>query len=253
MVAKKKGGHNKMPNFVRTKIMLGSSEKTLELAKALCDEDGEVDFNRLVPMPEELDVEESSKGHDGLVLIVAKTDPAVTAYGKKSEKRVRITNANKRLYEKINCAPYDPKLIYSALFREDTEEKKAEAIELGNRLIENYKKYGYASWYEWRINHWGTKWNSHNTVIDAENKTIEFDTAWNAPKPLFHHISEKTDAKIAFLYADEDIGYNQGYSLWCNGRCDFKGSFDDGSEDAKKLACDIWGCDYDDYKEESAE
>lgn len=242
-----------MSNWVRTKIMLGSSEKTHELAKALCNDDGEVDFNRLVPMPEELDVEESTKGSDGLVLIVAKTDPAVTTYGKKSEKRVRITNKNKRLYEKINCVPYSPERIDVALSREDTEEKRAEAIELGNRLIENYKKYGNSSWYGWRIDHWGTKWNSKNTVIDVENKTIEFDTAWNAPEPLFHLISEKTDAKIAFLYADEDIGYNQGYSLWCNGRCDFKGNFVDGSEDAKKLACDVWGCDYDDYKEESAE
>jgi hypothetical protein len=253
MVAKKKGGHNKMPNWVRTRIMLGSSEKTLELAKALCDENGDVDFNKLVPMPEELCVEESSKGSDGLALIVAKTDPAVTTYGKKSEKRVRITNTSKRLYERIMCMSYDPKCIDIALSREDTEEKRAEAIELGNRLIENYKKYGNSSWYGWRIDHWGTKWNAKNTIIDAEHKTIEFDTAWNAPEPLFHHISEKTDAKIAFLYADEDIGYNQGYSLWCKGHCDYDGCFDNGSEDAKKLACDVWGCDYDDYKEEGAE
>lgn len=242
-----------MPNWVRTKIMLGSSEKTLELARALCNDDGDVDFNRLVPMPEELKVEESSKGCDGLTLIVAKTDPTVAAYGKKSEKRVRITNTNKGLYERIMCMPYDPERISIALSREDTEEKRAEAIELGNRLIENYKKYGHSSWYGWRIDHWGTKWNSNNTVIDAERKTIEFDTAWDAPEPLFHLISEKTDAKIAFLYADEDIGNNQGYSLWCKGHCDFKGKFIDGSEDAKKLACDVWGYDYNDYKEESAE
>jgi hypothetical protein len=45
---------------------------------------------------------------------------------------------------------------------------------------------GFESWYEWRINHWGCKWNTSNLqVITATPDLLDvsFETPWSAPEP----------------------------------------------------------------------
>lgn len=53
------------------------------------------------------------------------------------------------------------------------------------------KDIGHDSWYSWRIQRWGTKWNAGSARIDragleAGSIEIAFDTAWSAPLPLFY-------------------------------------------------------------------
>jgi len=47
-------------------------------------------------------------------------------------------------------------------------------------------------WYEWNVNHWGTKWDvSDNDVIDIwdDRVSISFDTAWAPPVEFYEHIT----------------------------------------------------------------
>lgn len=65
-------------------------------------------------------------------------------------------------------------------------------------------------WYDWSIKNWGTKWNAYE--ISNIEQGVKFETAWNAPMPIFKALAEKfPDYSFDFKYADEDTGYNFGH------------------------------------------
>ena len=64
-------------------------------------------------------------------------------------------------------------------------------IELERRSAENLKKYGAANWYDFCVNHWGTKWDidaycPEDVKID-EHSIVEFgfDSAWAPPCSVY--------------------------------------------------------------------
>lgn len=46
------------------------------------------------------------------------------------------------------------------------------------------------NWYFWRLENWGTKWNSQRTKI-IDNQHILFETAWSMPHEIFLALSKK--------------------------------------------------------------
>jgi hypothetical protein len=55
----------------------------------------------------------------------------------------------------------------------------------------NIEKYGAPTWYEWSCEHWGTKWNSCDaevTVNSDGSLHVKFDTAWSFPLPIFEKL-----------------------------------------------------------------
>lgn len=79
------------------------------------------------------------------------------------------------------------------------------------------KKYGVDNWYDWRVENWGTKWNScDNEIIDGQH--IVFRTAWSMPNEVFIALSKKYHTRIIVEYADEDLGYNCGTRKYNNGK-----------------------------------
>lgn len=55
---------------------------------------------------------------------------------------------------------------------------------VAERALENAVKYGYASWYYWRVANWGVKWDVFDVNIRRINDTeiaINFKTPWNTP------------------------------------------------------------------------
>ncbi len=60
------------------------------------------------------------------------------------------------------------------------------------------------NWYDWSLEHWGTKWNAcHSKIgrITSETVIIYLDTAWSTPAPVFE--------RLAWLFPELqfDIGY----------------------------------------------
>ncbi len=52
------------------------------------------------------------------------------------------------------------------------------------------KHYGKNNWYDWSIEHWGTKWNAVEPKRFAgAGLSYEFYTAWDAPRPLIEPIT----------------------------------------------------------------
>lgn len=109
-----------------------------------------------------------------------------------------------------------------------------------NKIISQPEDIG-DGWYDWRVAHWGTKWNSYGYEYSEESDdTIWFDTAWSAPHPVIEKLSEMfPEVGIEHCWADEDIGYNCGRYDYSDGvRI---GEYYPEGKEAIEFACDIKG------------
>ena len=163
------------------------------------------DFQKIIPMPEALNMDSGSK------------------------ENIAIEAAFTRIAREVNriCRPiFRVMIARSAVFqncRSLEEEAEAhgmtlrEAEELGLKYLDNIIKYGHSSWYDWRVENWGTKWNSYD-LDRIDDDTIAFSTAWANPEPIIKKLSAKyPDLIIEHWWADEDIGMNTGYRCIQNG------------------------------------
>ena len=68
------------------------------------------------------------------------------------------------------------------------------------------EKYGYPSWYDWRIEKWGTKWDVRDiegdSVADGSLIQIQFDTAWSPPLEIFEEM-KRLGYYVEAQYIDE--------------------------------------------------
>ena len=69
--------------------------------------------------------------------------------------------------------------------------------------------YGSPSWYEWRIDNWGTKWDVNGFElfeIDGNTIRLQFDTAWSPPIEIYHALKDQ-GFTINAEYIDEGMGF----------------------------------------------
>lgn len=112
-----------------------------------------IDFNNIIPMPEELLIE-------------------------KAAVEIWVWNTLKQ------CSWSHSIFIGRWCFENHSMDRRIggkgqkEALQLGASYLENRKKYGYPTWYEWSTATWGTKWNAYHQDFEEPN-ILWFDTAWN--------------------------------------------------------------------------
>lgn len=237
-----------MPNFVKNKIIVGNvnyGKRLVEKYSSLNEEEGklEFDFNKVIKMPEELQIEFSTKSDDALSLYLTKINPEVKYYGAPQEK-VDKASYDKFVEEvsktttKTNFTLSEDD-IYRVL---DKYKEESKLLALGERQVKNLLNYNALNWYDWSIKNWGTKWNASEFEVQDDFKSLLFETAWDPAIEVMLEISRQNpDIRFAFLWSDEDIGAHLGYMLLQGGRIDYKGTFEDFSVDAYKLAFSLWG------------
>lgn len=155
--------------------------------------------------------------------------------------------------EDLNEVKHDS-LISSveAIFNDGLSEVKAHLTDLyrvyssdENRTrlqeaIHNIMKHGHASWYGWRLDNWGCKWEMN--ITEADKEVLIFETAWACPIPWFKKFSETLPDGVTLRleWADEDYGVNTGCILATNSS--FEVNEDESySEEAIERAKDILG------------
>lgn len=81
--------------------------------------------------------------------------------------------------------------------------------------IELLKDKPWFNWYEWHIDHWGTKWGAYNcyTKIGKSYIKFVFSTAWSVAQPIIERLS-LLGFPLEVKYADEDWGSNCGVVTW---------------------------------------
>jgi len=211
-----------MPNHIKNRLeIIGDEEKIKEVKDFLyseVEEDGAkielaIDYNKILPMPKELDITSSSYGSDALKGLFGISDGKY-CFSSQSE-----------LLERILKLDNDVKAI---------------AIELGLKYYKNIKNYGYATWYQWRVANWGTKWGAYDTSYLNDN-TIEWQTAWNGSIKMMQKVSEKYPAVLLnYSYADEDTGSNCQRLTIKSGEIIKQEIPLSGSKEALDLALELW-------------
>lgn len=180
------------------------------------------DFNKIIPMPESLNVESGSM-----------ETVAIEAVNRKlSQRRYDFQQAYSR--PQMSDEDYQQRLKNYG----KTEE---ELLELGLQYIANKVRYGATSWYDWCCDNWGTKWNAYSNEQEDED-TIIFETAWSNPEPVMLKLSEMyPEATIEHWWADEDMGSNDGYRVYRGGEI-VEGDYHDScSNEAYETYIKCWG------------
>jgi hypothetical protein len=202
---------NTMPNHVAQQLSI-IGEEAPTILQRIAGNDEAVDFNNVIPMPKELDIADTVDGRMGLAVITGRCDEFL-AYHWVSEKGVR--NA-------VEFAAY-------------VERERPHAIDLARQYVSNQQKFGHATWYDWCIANWGTKWNAY-FVLDPEYVTggamIRFSTAWSPATPVIARLSEIFPlAKLTLRYFDECWNF-AGEALFEAGEAD-EDCFDPDQNDPK--------------------
>lgn len=169
------------------------------------NEDGEkiFDFNTLVTMPPELEVEAGGRESKAIEAAI---------------KRVRLYKLDTRPPER----------------RQATELEK-----LGLKYVRNIILYGYSSWYEWRNAMWGTKWNSYD-LKEIDEDTILFTTAINTPEPVIRALVARYPMlTFEHWWSGEEPGHYTGYRVYSAENTAER--YDDESQDAFDVFRALWG------------
>lgn len=195
-----------MANHITNRLtIIGTEEQVKQVLEAIKGEreDQFIDFNKVTPIPKELENTQSPSK------IISQEEYDL------QEKRIaegNLTDGEKNFGLSRGLTP-----------------------ELAN---EYRKKFGYADWYNWQIENWGTKWNAYEQV-QVEN-VIEFQTAWSTPYKLFINLSKMfPEVTFEVRFADEDFGYNVGEFSLLGGVEVSTNIPDGGSEEAYLMAMDI--------------
>lgn len=230
-----------MPNHVRNVIkMQGITE--LPLFQTYDDGSKGFDFNKMIPMPESLNMDSGSMVDDYAIYYL--TDRCTVPVSRVSaEKKAVITKmiANKM----FGNEEWIQRTFYRAMERafDETEAKRKKMYEDGKTYVENLQNYGYATWYDWCIANWDTKWNAYDNESEGTD-CIKFSTAWANPEPVIRKLAEMyPGARIEHWWADEDTGNNTGYRIFEDGKEaeDSAGYYENCSKEAYSCYELCWG------------
>jgi hypothetical protein len=102
--------------------------------------------------------------------------------------------------------PAELKDTVSGSYGDPVEQAKLQA-----QIDANLEKHGYATWYEFCINEWGTKWDvsgyDDGIVALTENSiTLLFDTAWSPPIAWYERLLEQGWG-VSGYYNEEGMAY----------------------------------------------
>jgi len=106
---------------------------------------------------------------------------------------VRGGSADERAFSFQTILPCPPELHIEAT----TEEEKFARAE---------KYDGYIDWYQWQVDHWGTKWSVNPEEVtfedyDTDGGIWEFHTAWSPPEGIYQELASRfPDMNISWFY-----------------------------------------------------
>ena len=187
-----------MPNHCFNQVTIQSTQEDLDtIMEKLRGEETMFDFNNLVPMPE-------------LIRDLQYVHANQKVYYYSTEKWRAGLNGEK-----------DPYLSFP-----DVEWLKKNGVDdFTIRRLEN--DHGTASWYDWSVENWGTKWNAYDVeyftgpianatrLTDGRQLTYRLTTAWAEPRPIIKAFMEflsrpgfSQDLEMRWRFEDECENFN---------------------------------------------
>lgn len=207
-----------MPNHITNEV--SAPEHVIQ---AILNEEGEIDFEKLLPRPAIYERFGNGISYIGQELTALgvyaqeKTNYKVTfvkdIIGETSIDSLKKENGEPleehEVRELVKSAQPFIALIL-ARGRGNSNEIKVHVDELILQAL-SLSLTGFSDPISWSYANWGTKWNGYD-FNQVEPTIIRFSTAWQCPMPVLVELSKKfPDDEISVEYADEDIGSNCGY------------------------------------------
>ena len=202
-----------MPNWCENNLRIyshcdnkASEEQFQALMKEIgMTEDEEINFsfNHFSPQPPELDVVEGGCNDKALALVQAvdgKDNSGLEKYLPYKVEDSEIDNVEDLIIhlsqEKVSS------------FQND-KFKDMSMLDYGRILFNNLKVHGYISWYRWRIDNWGTKWDVGEVYVNDHCESgyleLQFDTAWSPPTGVLKAMGLKYP-ELTFTLKYEETG-----------------------------------------------
>lgn len=215
-----------MPNHVTNII-----ETRKEVIDYLINDEGAVDFNKVIPMPEALNMQIDENTKQWARIATGEVDfrgiLRQAQSGRPNPDVLQVlkdSNALQALLEGVKHGPHT------------WDDERFEQFIASIRCI---KEYGHESWYEWSTEVWGTKWNAYETNRSSDNK-VSFQTAWNMPENIILKlVSIFPEDRIVVTWADEDFGNNCGTIIYEDGKELVGGPLENQSDEAMELAAQV--------------
>lgn len=226
---------NNMPNNITNQITFGSDSAALTAFQKMLHDMrregqplGSFDFNKLLPMPEELNMESGSRTYKGQKL--------VTEYH-------QVLEDLERQKPSLSPEEYTRGIEQIEELYQEKRMTDPEIWALGERAYINVQKFGSPTWHDWCNRNWGTKWNAYQPhPLREDDHTMCFFTAWDAVLGIITLLSKKyPEQTITYRWADEDIGYNVGEFILKGGEIIDENVPDGGTKEAYELAAKILG------------
>ena len=216
-----------MLKWVTNRLTLHNAdqEKIDEVFDFLRGEDCEVDFNNIIPMPEELvDTEIGNEAECAWAYYLAKE------LGDYKEIDKMLTY----MWVKGEELTTREELLDFLLEEQDG------IYEMGKELYRLDTLYGFHDWYDWSMEHWQTTVNASDAR--REGNIIEFETIWLGVPRLMRMVSEKfPNVTLNYEFADEYFGYHVGRYTFVAGIIMAAYEPADATIEAKQLAKSVLG------------
>lgn len=221
-----------MPNHITNEIK--AAQYVLDALKGT---GSLIDFNSVIPRPDCF-VDEPS----GMIVDLAKLVMGVEPLGKLQAAAQAAGNPGDAFsrgdFKSASAAVHFSnvmRLLTNGPFLKDGGDKELNEFFNACRAI---KQTGYAYWFDWCCDNWGTKWNAHDIKqIDAQ--TIRFNTAWCPPLPVLDALAEQFPTEpIRFRWASKDFGNCAGEMLIV-GNDITGGSLPDDTRESHALAAEL--------------
>jgi len=250
-----------VPNYVRNEVRFYGTEETLKEIQKVCNN---MDFDKIMPMPETLNIISGRTAELSSICYLLFTNNITDMDDEKVAQAKDFIEGfpiNGTVSESSPFGERSKDISYLYSDSPNNPKCQADVLALGEIVENNKVLYGTTDWYYWRINNWGTKWNPDDCEMvypdENESLTYYFETPWSMPFGIMTKILEKCKSlefSMTWAFADEDIGNNCGR---------FRKDIDDHNvddivmdhEDDTRFALNLWGFpeDYYDYDEEEDE
>lgn len=181
----------------------GPEAEIQKVREILYGSNGAMDFNRLLPMPNELDIESSTRTDEGINLVLAEMPQDE---GEKVMDALYKNNSVARYFNSFHPASPEEQERFRLL----PKIRQREMLLLGQQAVSNVMNYGYKDWYDWCLANWGTKWNAS-------------DAGWEGDCLIFMTANGRPDGIEAALNTLLENGFPEVSVIW--------NSVDEGEED----------------------
>lgn len=127
------------------------------------------------------------------------------------KKRVLKVNEHNTInFTMEDLMPTPPELLEQtspAMWRGDENDEDGKK-EFEKQLDELKEKYGYTDWYNWRVDNWGTKWDTAESEVDemdGKSLIVHYNTAWG-PNDGFVKFASEVYPSLKFRLSFEEPG-----------------------------------------------